>query len=63
MQKRRLLKIGREIIPYLSEEDILQPFDYPELENNGFFRYEEGVLHGLQTAKAAVLASEQKQKN
>ncbi|MCH9630721.1 MAG: hypothetical protein S4CHLAM37_07250 [Chlamydiia bacterium] len=53
-QKEKLLQIGRKIIPYLTQDDILQPNDYPELENNPFFRYEEGVLEGLQTAQMAL---------
>lgn len=53
-QKAKLLKFGRRIIPYLTKDDILQPNDYPELENNPFFRYEEGILDGLQTAQMAL---------
>lgn len=55
-QNKKLLKFGREIIPYLTKDDILQPNDFPELENHPFFRYEEGVLEGLLTAKMAYLA-------
>lgn len=54
LQKSKLLKLGRKIIPYLTQDDILQPNDYPELENNPFFRYEEGVLEGLLTAQMAL---------
>ena len=55
-QKKKLLKMGREVVPRLTEEDVLQPNDYPELENNPLFRYEEGVLEGLQTTEMAVFA-------
>ncbi|MCH9632548.1 MAG: hypothetical protein S4CHLAM6_08860 [Chlamydiae bacterium] len=55
-QKKKLLKMGREIVPRLTEEDVLQPNDYPELESNPLFRYEEGVLEGLQTTEMAMLA-------
>ncbi|HLB52687.1 MAG TPA: hypothetical protein VJK48_03130 [Chlamydiales bacterium] len=54
-QKKELLKLGRRIRPNLTEDDLLQPNDYPELELNPHFRYEEGVLHGFQAAKAALL--------
>lgn len=55
-QKAKVLKCGRMFVPTLTSEDMLQPCDYQELENNPYFRYEEGVLEGLMTAKTAVLA-------
>lgn len=57
-QEKKLLDYAAEIIPNVTSDDILQPNDYPELENHPFFRYEEGVLKGLQTAKMAVLSLE-----
>lgn len=56
-QKKQLMKIGTRIVPNLTEEDILQPNDYPELENNPHFRYEEGVLAGIQMTLMAFHAS------
>ncbi len=56
-QKKKLLECGRRIIPYITPEDLLQPNDFPELELHPHFRYEEGILDGLQVAKAAILAS------
>lgn len=55
-QKAVLLKYGRRIVPTLTPEDMLQPNDYPELEHNPHFRYEEGVLAGLQTMQSALQA-------
>lgn len=55
-QKKTLLDTGRRIIPNLTHEDLLQPNDYPELENHPHFRYEEGILAGIQSVKAAILA-------
>ncbi len=55
-QKKTLLFLGRRIVPTLTPEDMLQPNDYPELENHPAFRYEEGVLAGLQTAQMALRA-------
>jgi len=52
-QKEKVLKCGRAFVPTLTSEDVLQPNDYPELENNPHFRYEEGVLEGIQTVRAA----------
>lgn len=55
-QKKKLLQLGRRIIPHLTPEDMLQPNDYPELENHPHFRYEEGLLAGLQTIQTALRA-------
>lgn len=54
-QQKNLVKFGRSIVPDVTLDDLLQPNDFPELENHPLFRYEEGVLHGLQAAKAALL--------
>jgi len=55
-QQKKVLNCGRNFVPTLTTEDVLQPNDYPELENNPHFRYEEGVLEGVQTVRAALLA-------
>lgn len=56
-QQKKLLNCGRQIVPTLTSEDVLQPNDYPELENHPVFRYEEGVLSGLLMALACLRAS------
>lgn len=53
-QQKKLLQLGRQIIPTLTPEDLLQPNDYPELENHPYFRYEEGLLHGIQSVEMAI---------
>lgn len=58
--KNQLLKCGRRIIPHLTSEDILQPNDFLELEFNPHFRYEEGVLAGVQTVQMALQALRKK---
>ncbi len=55
-QKEKLFSEGKRIIPYVTSDDLLQPVDFEELENNPHFRYEEGILDGLQVAKSAFLA-------
>ena len=60
-QKTRVLKSGRQIIPNLTTEDVLQPNDYPQLENNPIFRYEEGILEGVQTIQMALRAYSKEQ--
>jgi hypothetical protein len=53
-QHKKLLTFGRKVRPNLTEEDLLQPNDYPELEHNPEFRYEEGVLEGVRTVQSAI---------
>lgn len=55
-QKKGLLTLGRRIIPTLTPEDLLQPNDYPELDHHPEFRYEEGLLAGMQTVQTALYA-------
>lgn len=53
-QKQKLLAIAQRIVPHVTADDLLQPNDFPELEHHPHFRYEEGILSGLQAAKAAL---------
>lgn len=57
-QKAKLLKTAQRIVPHVTDDDLLQPNDFPELEFHPHFRYEEGILDGLQVAKASLLAKE-----
>ncbi len=56
LQKKKLMRFATQYVPYITEEDILQPNDFPVLEQHPFFRHEEGVLEGLQSALAAYQA-------
>ena len=56
-QEKKLLTLAREIIPHLTSDDIMQPNDFPELENHPVFRYEEGILQGLKTAHCIVMST------
>ena len=56
-QRKKLVRVANRVLPNLTWEDLLQPQDYPELENHAEFRYEEGILDGLRVAKTALLAS------
>lgn len=55
-QNEKMSAMGRKIIPYLTSDDLLQPCDFVELETNPYFRYEEGILEGLRTARMAYIA-------
>ena len=55
-QEKDVLAGAQRIVPHLAQEDILQPNDFPALENHPDFRYDEGVLAGMMTVRAALLA-------
>ncbi len=56
LQKLHLLRCAKRIVPQVVSDDLLQPNDFPELENNPLFRYEEGVLAGIKTVEMALRA-------
>ena len=57
-QKKTLFSLAIRIVPTVTEEDLLQPNDFPLLENHPEFRYEEGVLHGFLAAQTALSLDE-----
>ena len=56
LQQKKMLACGQQIIPALTLDDAMQPNDFLELENNALFRYEEGLLTGIQTVQMALRA-------
>lgn len=50
--------MAQRIVPQITEEDLLQPNDFPKLELHPHFRHEEGILDGMMMVKAAILASQ-----
>ena len=55
-QKSILLKNAKQIVPNVIADDLMQPNDFPLLENNALFRYEEGCLAGMQSIEMALKA-------
>ncbi|MGC1878595.1 MAG: hypothetical protein WA347_04635 [Rhabdochlamydiaceae bacterium] len=55
-QRKKLLKSAHQLVPHVTMDDLLQPNDFPALEQHPLFRYEEGVLEGLLTAQMAYRA-------
>ena len=53
-QKNVLLQNAQRLVPQVTLDDLMQPNDFPELENNPLFRYEEGVLAGIQTVEMVL---------
>ncbi len=55
-QKGKLFHSAKRIVPRVTPDDLLQPNDFPELEHHPHFRYEEGILDGMQVVRAALYA-------
>lgn len=55
-QRAKMLALAKRIVPHVTEDDLLQPNDFPELEGHPLFRYEEGVLEGILTVRMAHLS-------
>ena len=55
-QLTRVLNIARRLNPNLTEEDIRNPHDFPELVASHTFNYEDGILAGYISARIALLA-------
>lgn len=55
-QQKKVRALAREKLPRLTDDDIEQPHDYPELVGDPAWQYEEGVLAGYRAAHMAVRA-------
>lgn len=55
-QRTKCLKIARRINDRLTPDDLMNPFDWPEVAENPQFAWEDGLLAGLQAAHAAICA-------
>lgn len=58
LQRKKVLKVARELVPEATPEDIRNPQDFPELYTDVLFNYEDGILTGylsLQTALSSRL--------
>lgn len=55
-QREKVLKIGQRLNPRATADDLLNPFDWPEIAGNPQFNFEDGLLAGLVAAHVAVSA-------
>ncbi len=55
-QRKRVLAHARRLNPRLTEDDVQQPQDFPELSGNPEWQYEDGILAGYLAAQMAVRA-------
>ncbi len=55
-QRKRVLDEARKRNPALTEDDVQQPHDFPELATDAEWNYEDGVRAGYLAAQMAVRA-------
>jgi hypothetical protein len=55
-QKKKVFEAARKLSPRVTEDDIEQPQDFPELWGNPEWQYEDGILAGYRSAQMAVRA-------
>jgi DNA-binding transcriptional MocR family regulator len=53
-QRVKIAALARRIDPALIEDDLLQPHDHPKLASHAGFQFEDGILAGLLSARAAL---------
>jgi hypothetical protein len=56
-QQERLHALAARIAPHLTDDDLLQPHDHPEIRNHPDFQFEDGILSGYLSVRAALRAS------
>ncbi len=57
MQRDALVRIARRYHPHIQYDDLMQPQDYPDIDQDVHFRFEEGTLYGLERALIIVRRS------
>ncbi len=55
-QRKRVLAHARRLNQTLTEDDVQQPQDFPELAGSAEWNYEDGILAGYLAAQAAIRA-------
>jgi hypothetical protein len=55
-QRKKVLELAQRIRPGLTEEDIRNVHDFPDVYADPFYQFEDGQLSGLISAKIALKA-------
>jgi len=55
-QQQRLRALAARIAPHLTEDDMLQPHDHPEIASHPDYQFEDGILSGYLAVRAALRA-------
>jgi hypothetical protein len=56
-QRARVLAHARRLNGTLTEDDVQQPHDFPELAGSPEWNYEDGILAGYLAVQAAIRAA------
>jgi len=56
-QRKRVLEHARRLNGKLTEDDVEQPHDFPELANAPDWQYEDGILAGYRAVQTAMRAT------
>jgi hypothetical protein len=56
-QRARVLVHARRLNGALTDDDVQQPHDFPELAGSAEWNYEDGILAGYLAVQAAVRAT------
>ncbi len=56
-QRARVLAHARRLNPKLTDDDVEQPHDFPELAGSPEWNYEDGLLAGYRAVQAAMRAT------
>jgi hypothetical protein len=56
-QRARVLAHARRLNAKLTDDDVQQPHDFPELAGSAEWNYEDGILAGYLAVQAAMRAS------
>jgi hypothetical protein len=59
-QRARVLAHARRLNAKLTDDDVQQPHDFPELAGSAEWNYEDGILAGYQAVQAAMRATTRK---
>ena len=55
-QRAKILALARRIDPALVADDLLQPHDHAHLASHPAYQFEDGLLAGILSARAAFAA-------
>jgi len=53
-QRDKVLAVALDILPHLQPDEVQDPQDYPEVAADTMFNYEDGLLAGLMSVRAAL---------
>ncbi len=56
-QRKKVLDHARRLNDRLTEDDVEQPHDFPELYHSPEWQYEDGLLAGYRAVQAAMRAT------